>query len=60
MKKIILVATILLFSCVAFAESPPIYQTDDIAINGYDPVAYVDFITAKQGKEEFSTNTVAQ
>ncbi len=38
----------------ANASQPPVYAEDGVAINGYDPVAYLEHITAVEGKDEFS------
>ena len=38
----------------ANAMEPPIYAENGFAINGYDPVVYIENITAKEGSKEFS------
>ena len=38
----------------ANASQPPIYAEDGMAINGYDPVSYLEHITAVEGKDEFT------
>jgi len=55
--KIIATFAMILFgsSLVVLAESPPIYQEEGVAINGYDPVAYIESVSAVKGSQEFST-----
>ncbi len=45
----------LLGYCIsAGAEAPSVYAENGVAINGYDPVAYVELTVAHAGSEEFS------
>lgn len=39
----------------AFAAQPPVYATGNIAINGYDPVAYFTQGEPVEGTQEFSS-----
>ena len=38
----------------ANAMQPPVYSVDGIAIGGYDPVAYFDFLIPVKGSPEFT------
>ncbi|MCY4185134.1 MAG: YHS domain protein [Rhodobacteraceae bacterium] len=37
-----------------YGKQPPIYAEDGVAINGYDPVAYIETISAQEGSNEFT------
>lgn len=56
MKKLVvgLLASIVLFSCGGSKENQPeIYQKDNIALDGYDPVAYFTDNEAVKGSNEY-------
>ncbi len=55
-RKIIVTFFVLLGLTVSGVSSmePPIFAKKGIAINGYDPVAYIEQISANEGSEEFS------
>ncbi len=56
LRKIIISIFVLLglTALGAGAMEPPIYAENGIAINGYDPVAYIEKISANEGRDEYS------
>lgn len=56
LRNIIITFVVLLGLSVSGAsgKEPPIYAEDGFAINGYDPVTYIEMITAKEGSDEYS------
>lgn len=52
LKTVLLVS--FLFAVTATAAQTPVYQSDGVAINGYDPIAYFVENKPVPGKTEFS------